>query len=227
MTTITPKEFDCDTMKIVYDYAIFIDRYNLTEKNHNNVPIKLKGHEYQFWSLMNGDQVMYKETHYDEKTKTFDNDVYVHNTNLDKCAELLRYGITVFVIIELGENHGRVLEVISEGNLDKTLTPEQQKTLITMPNCLAKYEKRREELRLLDKDIEYLKTEDPCVYTIKFDVYGPDVYEDVRMYLNNYKRRFDIDTSYPDKSMVKDKLKDLELKKEVMTTPGVETASQV
>lgn len=214
---IVPTGFDINTKDVVYDYAIFLDRYNLTQ-DHNNVPIKIKGYEYQFYTLLNDLQVMYEDIG-EKNTET----AFEHATNLRTCAELLYHGITVFAVVELGENHGRVLKIIPEKDIKNILTPEQYKTLIGLRDRHANYDERRLDMHELNKDIEYLKNdEDACVYTIKIDVIRYEEYQEIKQYLRKNYKRLDVDYGYPSSTMVKDKLRDLELKKTAMLTPGVE-----
>lgn len=221
---IVPKVFDITNAKeVVYDYAIFLDRYNLTQ-DHNNVPIKITGYEYQFHTLFNDLQVMYEDKYYNENTGEKNTEAaFEHATNLRTCAELLYHGITVFAVVELGENHGRILKIIPEKEIKNILEPEQYKTLIDLRDRHANYEERRLDMQELNKDIEYLKNdEDACVYTIKFDVIRYEEYQEIKQYLMSNYKRLDVDYGYPSTSMVKDKLRELERKKVAMLTPGVE-----
>lgn len=225
--TVVPKAFDSADKGIVYDYAIFLDRYNLTH-THCGVPIKITGHEYQFHTLLNDHQVMYEDKYYDEVSGKEDPDAeFEHANNLRECANLLRHGFTVFALVELGENHGRVLKVLTEDDIQKKniLTPEQYKTLIDLRDRFACYEERKQGVLDIDKDIEYLQSEDACVYNIKFDVLRYEQYQEIKQYLQKFHKNLEVDYGYPSHNMAKDKLKDLELKQEALITPGIEKAT--
>lgn len=216
MSAFVPTTFNYENQKSVYDYAVFIDRYNRTD-TLNKGEGKFVGYEYSLYTLNNGYQVMYEE----------DNNDIKHAYMLRLCAELVVDSKPVFALVEIGNDYGKILNVFREEELKLQVSPEIYDSLLKSHKAHCDYKDDKESIDEIDKDIEELSSEQGSIKSITIEMVRDEIYNEIMSVLNKYKcNKHNVDikmTSTSYKGAIDTKLKKLQQKKSMLLTPGVKS----
>jgi hypothetical protein len=199
----------------VYDFAVFVDRSTYVSKCYSN---GFRCFEYEFETTMNSSQVMHEDNDKD------------HTFNLRMCAEFLLNEMHTYALVELGEDYGKVLRVFTEKELIKVVNADIYKRLVNLRDAYCKYEEAKAEVLEIDKDIEYLSSDDFVITfgailpTISIKVIRPEIKNEIMNYLNKKYRKnvgVNVKSTYVDDPT--QKIKELNDRKEILMTPGVKS----